>query len=257
MDAFEMAESTYVSAIVLRPSYWASYNDLGSFYYKQGRYEDALAQFQEVIALTPYNIRGYNNLGAMYCYLERWSDARRIFEQSADIKPNYVAYSNLGTLHFLQERLSEAAVMYEKALTLNAHDYRVWGDLATSLHLAHGLDRAQEAYQRAIQAAEERRALNPQDAALLCNLAGYYHAVGEDQKSRELVTEALKLAPNDLEVVFHSGHTLEVLGDREGALKWIGKALELGYPKAHVEKAPRLSELREDPRFAELLQKQP
>jgi tetratricopeptide (TPR) repeat protein len=255
MGALDKAESTYVSAIELRPSYWAGYNDLGGFYYNQGRYEDAIEQYNEVIAVTPYNTTGYNNIGAMYCYLNRWSEARKAFEQSIEAKPNYVAYSNLGTVHFLRERFSDAAEMYEKALELGDGDYRVWGDLATSLHYVHGSDKAQEAYQQAIQRGEEQRTINPRDAELLCNLAGYYLAVGEEQKAHEYVTEALKRAPENLEVLFHAGHLFESSGDRERALQLLDKALELGYPKAHVEEAPWLRELREDPRFEELLQK--
>jgi serine/threonine-protein kinase len=47
-DMFNEAEATYKRAIELKPDYWAGYNDLGVFYFRLGRYEDAITQFRRV-----------------------------------------------------------------------------------------------------------------------------------------------------------------------------------------------------------------
>lgn len=251
---YEKAEATYKKAIELRPSYWAGYNKLGFFYYKRGRYKDALAQFHEVVNLTPYNLMGHNNLGGIYYLVERWEDSRRMFERSLEIKPNYQAYSNLGALNFLDARYDTAAGMYRKALELDDRDYRVWGGLGSSNHWIPGKQtEAKAAFQRAAEGAEKRLRINPNDGEVLCHLAAYYQALGRSTESRELLGEALKLAPNDLEVMFQAGHTFEILGDREDALKWLVKALKGGYSKAEIEHAPGLRELRDDPRFEQML----
>ena len=50
MEKIEEAEATYRRAIEMKPDYWGGYDNLGLFYYTQGRYEDATAQFQKTEA---------------------------------------------------------------------------------------------------------------------------------------------------------------------------------------------------------------
>ena len=54
IENFRGAEKTFKRAIGLKPDYWAGYNDLGVFYYKRGRYEDAIEQFRMVIKLLHF-----------------------------------------------------------------------------------------------------------------------------------------------------------------------------------------------------------
>ncbi|MEK6570498.1 MAG: protein kinase, partial [Bacteroidota bacterium] len=97
-DMLNEAEKTYQTAIALKPDYWGGYNDLGVFYFRHSRYEDAIGQFRRVVELTPDNARGLTNLGGIYFMLKRWPDARQMFERSLALKKTYGACSNLGTL---------------------------------------------------------------------------------------------------------------------------------------------------------------
>ena len=49
------------------------------------------------------------------------------------------------------------------------------------------------------------------------------------------------------------GDIYEELGERERALEYIGRALELGYPPDDLEHLPGLEDLSADPRFEQLL----
>jgi serine/threonine-protein kinase len=251
------AEVTYERALELRPGCWAGHNNLGRFYFKHGRYEEAETQFLQVIALTPDNTRGYSSLGGIYVYLNRREEARQMFARSLEIKPNYFAYANLGTLYFQEERYDEAARMYEQALELEDHrDHRIWGNLAASYDCLGEHEKAQENCRRAAEIAEEQRQVNPLAPGLLCILAGYYQMLGEGPRAETLVEQALNLAPDDVEVLFLAARTYETLGRREKALQWIGKALDQGYPLDKIERARALEELRADPRFQRLRERE-
>jgi serine/threonine-protein kinase len=248
--SYDQAEAIYKKAIELRPSYWAGYNHLGFFYYKRGRYEDAVTQFREVVTLTPYNLMGHTNLGGVYYLMERWVEARQAFERSLEINPNYRAYANLGTLYLMDGRYEEAAEMYTRALELDDRDYRVWGGLATTRRwMGDKSIEVSYAIQNALERAEKRRVINPNDGELLCHIAGFQQILGNPTEARELLRQALDSSPDDIEVIFHSGVTYEALGDRDKALELITKALRQGYSMAQIDRDPELRDLKEDPRF--------
>jgi len=140
---------------------------------------------------------------------------------------------------------------------LDARDYRVWGYLASTYY--HGVpgkrDKAQSLYKQAAKLAEAQRDINPRDPKVLADLAGYYAVLGERGKAVSLMTRALALAPDDLEVMVSAGDTYEQLGERERALHWIRKALEHGYPPKGIERMPGLEQLRADARFQHLLKR--
>lgn len=249
-DQPALAETAYRELAELRGNYWGVHASLGVFLLSQGRYDEAASEFLMVTELAPGNVFGFRNLGATYYCLDRWDEARAMLETALELSPDYGIYSNLATLYFAEARYADAAVMCEAALELDDSDYRVWGNLGASCLWIPGCDaRAIEAYQEAARLGEQELSLTPREPHLLTHLASYYTELDELGRARELVAEALQLAPDDIEVMFQAGHTYEVLDERELALKWIGRALEGGYSRAQVENTPALRGLCADERY--------
>ncbi len=248
-----LAETAYHESAELRGGYWGVHVSLGIFLLSQGRYDEAAREFAVVTELAPGNVFGFRDLGATYYCLDRWDEARAMLETALELSPDYGTYSNLATLYFAEARYGDAAVMCEAALELDDSDYRVWGNLGASCLWIPGRDaRATEAYREAARLGEQKVSLTASDPRLLTHLASYDTELGELERARELVAEALELAPNDIEVMFQAGHTYEVLDDRELAIKWIGRALEGGYSRAQVENTPALRGLCADERYQKL-----
>ena len=249
------AEKTYKKAITLKPDYWGGYNDLGIFYYRHTRYEEAIDQFRRVVDLTPDNYRGYSNLGGIYYFLKRWPDARQMFERSLALKKTYGACSNLGTLYYKEGAYTNAARTYEMASELNDKDYRVWGNLAAAYYWApREREKAKKAYQHAIELAEQQLTVNPKEADVLSQLAGYYAMVGENTRSETLIKKALGFGSGNSQVMYFASAAYEQMGNREKALQWIGEALRNGYAVSEIEHEPELRALMADKRFRSLLQ---
>jgi tetratricopeptide (TPR) repeat protein len=249
----EEAEATYLKAIELRPDYGPIREDLGYFYYPLGRYEDAVEVFEGLVEMTPRYHMSYNSLGAFYYLLGLMDKAQEQWETSFSIKKSFAACSNLGIIYYREGRYADAANMYEWAVEFD-NQYRAWGNLAQAYARVDTLrNLADENYRKAIEMAEAERKQDPNDPIVTAFLAGYYADVNDGVKARQRISQALKLAPKNPEVLFRCGHAYEKLGEREKALMWIGKAIEYGYATDEIRQDPELEDLRRDPRFKLLL----
>ena len=248
------AEETFRRAIALRPAYWAGYSRLGAFYYALGRYPEAEGMFKQVVALSPDSWRGYSNLGALYYVQGRVDDAIAAFERSREIRPNYQAASNLGTLYFYEQQdFAKAAEAFRRALALSGEEYVLWGNYGAALEWSGQTDAARKAYLRAIDLAETRRKVNPREAPVQMSLAEYYAALGDRDRAASTMRAALALDPGNPRLLYQAAVVHEYrLRDRDEALKYLRSAVERGYPRQEIERAPALAGLRNDPRFSRL-----
>jgi len=254
------AEATYHAAIEKKPEYWAGYAELGVFYSQIGRFKEAAEQFRNVTELTPNNAGAFRNLGAIYYYLNRPEDALKAFQRSVEIQPNYGVYSNMGTMYYYDGKYNEAAKMYAKALELNDTDYLVWSNLASAYKYATPPqpDKSLDAIRRARDLAEKQLEVNPRKPNLLVSLASYNLDLGDQEQSRKLLNRAIKMEPSDVGTQMNIGIIYEYYGNRTEALRWVEKALAGGYPVEEIQRSPdpKLSQLREDPTFLEIVKEQ-
>jgi tetratricopeptide (TPR) repeat protein len=124
--------------------------------------------------------------------------------------------------------------------------------LAAAYQWAKEPEKARAAFQRTAELAEEQRLVNPRDPALLILLADAYSNLDQGQHARELLKQALALAPDAPDDMFQASVVYEQLRDRELALHWIGKAVKGGYSRDLIARDPALAQLRLDPRFPAL-----
>ena len=86
-------------------------------------------------------------------------------------------------------------------------------------------------------------------------MASYSAELGDTERTRGLLRRTVELQPDDDQVMFYIGMTHEVLGDREAALDWIGRALENGFSEDLVESTPALRDFCTDERYRGLVQR--
>ena len=252
MGNLKDVESTYLNAIAVRPGYWGTHNELGGFYYRLGRYVEAEKEFRTVVQLTPDNARGYSNLGVIAYSQKRYDEAAKMYEKSVAIKPSTSAYSNLGTVYYTLGRYTEAARYYELAIQMNGRNWLYWHNLAAAYQWGNEPEKARAALLRTAELAEEQRRINPRDPNLLMRLADAYSNLDQPQRARELLGQALALAPDDVSSMFDASVVYEQLGDRKLALQWIARAVKGGYSRDLIEKSPTLARLRLDPKYQAL-----
>ncbi|UCC40852.1 MAG: protein kinase [Candidatus Aminicenantes bacterium] len=258
------AEKAYRKAIDLKPDYWFGYNRLGSFYYRQGRIAEAEKMFLRSTELVTESIRDYNNLMVIYYMLDQDESAEAMFEKSIAIKPNTDAYSNMGTIYFYQQRYADALTMYEEAIDLAINlgedlgesEVIIWANLADSYRYTPGYQqKAPEAYRRAIQLAQKKLESDPQDASLHSFIAIFCAKLGDFENAMIEISEARRLAPDDMPILFFSILVYEIVDQRDKALEVLQEYIERGGSMEEVSADPELRGLRTDPRYQQLTKK--
>jgi eukaryotic-like serine/threonine-protein kinase len=248
------AEQIYRRAIEVRHGYWASYNWLGTFLYRQSRYAEAVEMFRQAATLAPDNARLHSNLGGVYLALGRYGEAIEALESSVRIHPSQDAYANLGAAYLYLRRFAEASQACEEAVKLDEGEYSVWGNLGDAYYWEPGRrDQSKAAYRKAIALAEERLHVNPQDGNLLSFLAVFHAMLQEKPAATAGMSKALALAPADVEVRFNAAIIASQFGNREETLSWLRKALDSGLPISRVRDSPNFDYLHSHPQFQQLL----
>jgi Flp pilus assembly protein TadD len=245
-----MAEATYQHAIDLRQDDWWSWKQLGVFYFNNGQLGEAERCFLEVIRLTPDSAKAYSNLGGLYGRMGRYAAAIVQVRKSLSIKPTSDGYDNLGGIYYWSGDYLQASAQFEKAIKMAPENSRFWGDLADAYRWAPRLGpKAPDTYRHAIDLIQREIAVNPLDAQLRSRLATWWAALSRRQEAILEIQKAIRLAPHDGLVLYHSALVYEQAGERERALLALRAALKAGYPTDKARRALPLETLREHPRY--------
>ena len=248
------AEEFYKKAIQLSPAHWPEYGRYGTFLFKNTRYAEAAAVWEQGRAQTLDNVIILKNLGAAYHMLNKYEDASDVFQRALELQPTAAVYSNLGTARFFQGRYDDSATAFEKAVELNPGLYLYWGNLGDARRWTPGNEaKAKEAYGRAIELLQEKLATTPDDPELKGTLAVYYAKVRERQHALEAVAQLEKLTNRTPGSYFKALLTYEITGNRGKALQALEAAIRSGYSLQEIKNEPELTSLRTDRRYHEIL----
>jgi Flp pilus assembly protein TadD len=111
---FEEAESQYRRAIVGRPTA-ETYNGLGFVLARQGRADEAVAEFRKAIEVNPKFTPAYNNLAEALVKQGKLEEAESAYRRSLAEKPSEAVHSALGSVLRKLGKPDEAADQLGKA----------------------------------------------------------------------------------------------------------------------------------------------
>lgn len=193
-------------------------NNLGASLVQQGKLDEAIAEFQKALALDPKYTAAHLNLGYAYDRQGRPEEAMAQYQKVIALEPgNLFAHNNLGVLYDKKGLYAEAVAAFEKVLQIDPSNATAMENLERA---KRNKDIVQEREERFAQARKEVEA-NPKDARAAYNL-GRLHAS---------------------------------FGEKEQALKWLAKALELGFDDfKFLRDDPALAGLKDDPSFRGLIE---
>jgi len=215
--------------------------------------------YTEMIALAPDSFRGYSNLGGMYLFQGRYRDAIPQFQRSVSVFPSSDAYSNLGVAYFLEGRYLDAAQTYEKALAVGDNDatsYLVWGNLAEAYYWVPGQrERAMRLYEKALTLAQEPLRINPHDAVALEHIALFNAMLHRSDIAYSYLRRALQISPSDSELLFTAGKVNAQLGKQEEAVQFLEEAVKAGYSVFFVRDDPLFHAMATNVHFQSLVHK--
>jgi tetratricopeptide (TPR) repeat protein len=193
-------------------------NNVGADLLKQGKLAEALAEFRQAVTADPTYAAAWRNLGFALDKAGQLDEAVTAYQQAVALEPEVNAYNNLGVLYDKKERYAEAIQEFQKALKLSPGNATVQKNLEQARQNQGILQERQARITQAKQEAEAR----PRDPRAAYSLARVYAS----------------------------------FDDKDNALTWLAKALQLGYDDLDfVRTDPVLAGLRTDPRFGQVLER--
>ncbi|MEP6714915.1 MAG: protein kinase [Terriglobia bacterium] len=128
LGRFDEAEASYVKATRSRPTDWYTHLLLGLFYYERERFQNAEKELKVAQGLTPDNDIPARNLGGIYTMQGRYKDAIAQFQSSLSKRNKAVTYASLGAAYFYEHRYRDAAAAAEAAIDLDSSNYFFFGN---------------------------------------------------------------------------------------------------------------------------------
>jgi protein O-mannosyl-transferase len=129
-----------------------AHSNLGVELARQGRFNDAIAQYQAALKIMPDDAESHSNLGNALAARERLDEAIEQYEEAVRIKPGYAAaHSNLGVALAKRGMLDQAVTHYEKALKIQPDYIEAHCNLGNALARLGRLDDAIAQYRKALE----------------------------------------------------------------------------------------------------------
>jgi tetratricopeptide (TPR) repeat protein len=95
--------------------------NLGTDFYSEGKYDEAILYFKKAIEIDPTHEKAYNNLGIIYATKKDYVTAEQYWNQLVQINPrNAKAYNNLGSNARDQKQYQKAIPLLKKAAELDS-----------------------------------------------------------------------------------------------------------------------------------------
>jgi tetratricopeptide (TPR) repeat protein len=144
-------------ASLLQPDKWMHHMQLGMMYYFANDIPQAIKSYQRSAALHP-TAGAYASIGTMYLCRGKIDKSIIAFTRSQQLDPSsYVGDEFLGTGHYYLEHFKKSAILRQRALdSIEASGsgsgaiHQMWGQLGDSYRQTGEVEKATEAYLKAI-----------------------------------------------------------------------------------------------------------
>ncbi len=200
-------------------------------------YLDAIDYYLAATLKTTNTSALLNKMGICDLMLQRYKEARKNFNRSIKTDRNRAdAYNNLGVVYYVERDYGKAIKNYEKAVALNSDAASYFSNLGAAYFAKKQFEKAAYNYSKAME-------LDP-DVFERTSRAGVQAQLPspEDRARYDYVLAKLYAK----------------MGVADRSLRYLRKAMEDGYKDiANVYKDNEFTELRKDPRFAELMAAKP
>ncbi len=218
---FDEAIGQFEEAVRVKPDYALAHNNLGYALAQKGRLDEAIRQYQEALRLDPGCTLAHFNLGNALADKGQIDEAIRQIREALRLKPDYAeAYNNLGLVLNKKGQSDEAIRHYQEALRLKPSYAEAHNNLAIALADKGQIDEAIRHYQEALR-------LKPDHAEARNNLGVALNKKGQSDEAIRQYQEALRLKPGYAEAHNNLGIALAQKGQTDEAIRCFEQALRL------------------------------
>jgi predicted O-linked N-acetylglucosamine transferase (SPINDLY family) len=116
---YDEAVAYYQQSLRLEPNSASAYNNLGNVFMRQGKLSEAVESYQQALRCKPDSVDAHYNLGVVLAKQEKLDEAQAQYHEVLRLKPDHAgAYLNLGGVFKDQGRLDDALTAYRTALRI-------------------------------------------------------------------------------------------------------------------------------------------
>lgn len=228
---WQNSETLFVRMIAVHPNNCIAHNGLGAYYVSQGRYNDAIKQFETAVAIFPQFADAQNNLGAELARQHRDNEAVTHFTAALETDPKFeMAHKNLAKILDAQGNLDEAIAHYRKAYELAPDRFVNANELGVCYFKKGDIAEAASMFSKAVDLAPNTSSAHANYGKALFALRAVNEATAEYAK-------AVALSPVDADAQFHYGLLLAMQNDASEAERHLREALRLKPNFADAESA--------------------
>lgn len=229
--AILMAVALCYSGFPARADALSHYNQ-GVTYSGQGRYDQAIAEYNQAMRLDQRFSLAYSGRGTAYCLEGEYDRATADHDQAIRLDPaNAMNYNQRGNCYAKKHEYDRAIADYGKALILNPNYINVYLERGVVLYYKGEYDLAIADLDRVIR-------LDPKNAHAYADKCGAYNREGEYDLAIANCDQAIRFNPKLANSYSHRGWAFFQKGDKERALIDINEALRLDpkYVRAREKK---------------------
>ena len=155
------------------------YSALGTSLYREGKYEEAIEQFNKAIELDSEISGPYRGLGGAYLELKDYEKAIENFEKSLSINPNSPnTYNGLGEVHYQIGDYDKAIEYFKEAINIDSNYDKAYIGLGLTYY--YSLRKYKEAEEKFNEALE----INPNNFQAYTWLGLMYLDLGKNDISK-------------------------------------------------------------------------
>ncbi len=264
---YQIARRMFTKAIELDPRYARAYAGIAAcdsyLFYHYFQYEigeaiqNITAAADKALELDEDLAEAHACRGAALTFANRFEEAATEFERAIALDPNsFEAHYFYARYCFVRGDLERAASLFERAGEVKPDDYQSWCLLIHVYRSLGRTDQIEAAARKGIALAEKELAMHPENPRPAALGAAGLLAVGEMERSREWLTRALAIDPDDLLTLYNASCVYAHLGEAERALDLLERFLPLANDlnRAWIKHDSDFDSLRGHPRFQKILE---
>ena len=207
LQNYSAAEVDCTTAIEHNSDNIEAYLNLGLTYYRQGEYNQAIAQYQQVIQRDSEDYRAYYNRGLAHFAVEDYPQAITDYNSALMSSRGFnresksLIYNDLALTYMMLGDFEQAIFNFDRAIALEDHNYNAYFNRGCAHHRQGKYEAAIEDFSHVVQ-------LKPDFTQAYVNLAVLHHQIGQDRAAFTDIDIALQQYQHqgnrlDYDLVFH------------------------------------------------------
>ncbi len=251
-EDYTYAEAAFSKAFFYDPNVVEARVLMVMIYMARGEKKKARSEIELLQKQFPNDAALYFVVGVINRLDGKYDESLKAFEKLARLDPaaRAVASYNRSRIFLYRKEFDRAIEELDKGSRAEPNHPMIKIFRAAVWYYQDRKDDAIEAIQGVLKDNPRMDGIKPLCAEFLAGAGRTEEALAQ------LTPDALAISRADHDMAYWVGSTYALLGDLDLAFKWLGKAVKLGNEnKPHFESDPNLVDLREDPRWSELIGK--